>query len=318
MRAIVADGPGGPEVLRESDVPTPEPTLGEVLVKVHAIGTNPVDWKTRSGRGSAPLFGDPPWILGWDVAGTVARLGPGVTRFDVGDRVFGLPRFPHPAGAYAEYLTAPPRHLVRTPNSLDDVSAAGLPNCGLTAWQALFDTANLQAGQRVLIHGAGGGVGHLAVQLARWRGAEVIGTASAGKHEVLKELGAEQLIDYRTTDFEDVVDRVDVVLDTVGGDYPQRSLAVLKPGGTLVALASRRELPSGENAATKRCVWMLVEPDHHELSQLADLVERGELTVRIERTAPLSEAAAVHAHLERGGSFGKSVLLTDDDEWRQP
>jgi NADPH:quinone reductase-like Zn-dependent oxidoreductase len=311
MRAIVADGPGGPEVLREADVPTPEPSLGEVLVRVKAIGTNPVDWKTRSGRGSAPLFGDPPWILGWDVAGTVEQLGPGVTRFEVGDRVFGLPRFPHPGKAYAEYLTAPPRHLAATPVGVDDVQAAALPTCGLTAWQALFDIADLQPGQRVLVHGAGGGAGHLAVQLARWRGAEVIGTASAGKHEALLALGADTVIDYRTTTFEDVVDGVDVVLDTVGGDYPQRSLGVLKHGGTLVALASRRDLPSGPEVADRhiRCVWMLVEPDHHELELLAGLLADGTLRVRIERTAPLAEAASVHAQLERGGSFGKSVLL---------
>jgi NADPH:quinone reductase-like Zn-dependent oxidoreductase len=311
MRAIVADGPGGPDVLRAADVPTPEPTLGEVLVRVAAIGTNPVDWKTRSGRGSAPLFGDPPWILGWDVAGTVEQVGAGVTRFDVGDRVFGLPRFPHPAGAYAEYLTAPPRHLARTPAGVDDVHAAALPTCGLTAWQALFDVADLQPGQRLLIHGAGGGAGHLAVQLACWRGAEVIGTASAGKHDALRALGADTVIDYRTTRFEDAVDGVDVVLDAVGGDYPERSLSVLKPGGTLVALASRRGLPSGPAVADQhvRCVWMLVEPDHHELAQLAGLVAEGTVSVRVERTAPLSEAAAVHAELERGGSFGKTVLL---------
>ncbi|MFW6033975.1 MAG: NADP-dependent oxidoreductase [bacterium] len=310
MRAIVAEGTGGPEVLREVELPQPEPGIGEVLVRVHAAGTNPVDWKTRAGHGMSGLFGDSPRVLGWDVAGTVERLGFGVTRFEVGDRVFGLPRFPHPGRAYAEYLTAPPRHLVRTPARMDDVHAAGLPLCGLTAWQALYDTAGLRAGQRVLIHGAGGGVGHLAVQLARLRGAEVVGTASAGKHEALRELGAHELVDYRTVDFEDAVGKVDVVLDTVGGDYPQRSLAVLNPGGTLVSLASRT-LPEGPEVAAKgiRCAWMLVEPDHHALSLLADLFDQGKITVRVERTSPLSEVRSVHAELEQGRGFGKSVLL---------
>jgi NADPH:quinone reductase-like Zn-dependent oxidoreductase len=310
MRAVVAAGIGGPEVLRVAEVPAPEPGLGEVLVRVHAAGTNPVDCKTRAGRGSSALFGDGPRILGWDVAGTVERLGPGVTRFEVGERVFGLPRFPHPARAYAEYLTAPPRHLARTPASMDDVQAGALPMCGLTAWQALYDTAGLRAGQRVLIHGAGGGVGHLAVQLARLRGAEVVATASAGKHDVLRELGADELIDYRTADFEDA-GKFDVVLDTVGGDYPRRSLTMLNPGGILVSLASRSDLPDGaEPAGTGiRCTWMLVEPDHHALERLAALVDQGKLTVRIERTAPLAQAGAVHAELEKARGFGKTVLI---------
>lgn len=310
MRAVVATGIGGPELLREAEVPTPEPGLGEVLVRVHAAGTNPVDCKTRAGRGSSALFGAGPRILGWDVAGTVERLGPGVTRFEVGDRVFGLPRFPHPARAYAEYLTAPPRHLARIPASMDDVQAAALPMCGLTAWQALYDTAGLEAGQRVLIHGAGGGVGHLAVQLARLRGAEVVATASAGKHDVLRELGAGEVIDYRTADFADA-GKFDVVLDTVGGDYPRRSLTVLNRGGILVSLASRSDLPDGvELAGTGiRCTWMLVEPDHHALDRLAALVDEGQLTVRIGRTAPLAQAGAVHAELEQARGFGKTVLI---------
>lgn len=310
MRAVVATGVGGPEVLRATEVPVPEPGLGEVLVRVHAAGTNPVDCKTRAGRGSSALFGAGPRILGWDVAGTVERLGPGVTRFEVGDRVFGLPRFPHPARAYAEYLTAPPRHLARIPASMDDIKAAALPMCGLTAWQALYDTAGLVAGQRVLIHGAGGGVGHLAVQLARLRGAEVIATASAGKHEVLRELGAAELIDYRTADFEDA-GKFDVVLDAVGGDYPRRSLTVLNPDGILVSLASRSDLPDAAALAGAgiRGTWMLVEPDHNALERLAALVDEGKLTVRIERTAPLEQAGAVHAELEKGRSFGKTVLI---------
>jgi NADPH:quinone reductase-like Zn-dependent oxidoreductase len=174
MRAIRQDSLGGPEVMRITDVARPEPGPTEVLVRAGAAGVNPVDWKTRAGGG---MLGSPPFTLGWDVAGVVEAVGLGVTRFAVGDRVFGMPRFPREAAAYAEYVTSPSRQLGRTPASLSDVEAAALPLAALTAWQALVDTAAVQPGQRVLIHAGAGGVGHLAVQIAKARGAYVIGTA---------------------------------------------------------------------------------------------------------------------------------------------
>jgi len=199
VRAVQVHQPGGADALRIADVPVPAPGPTEVLVRVHAAGVVPVDWKTRAGAGVAGLLGPAPCILGWDVSGVVEQLGGGVTRFGVGDAVYGRPRFLHQAAGYAEYVTAPSRHLARKPASLDHVHAAELPLAGLTAWQALIDTADLQPGQRVLIHAAGGGVGHLAVQLARWREAHVTGTASAAKHDRLRALGADELIDYTTT-----------------------------------------------------------------------------------------------------------------------
>lgn len=201
MRAIVMQARGGPEVLKLEEVPRPEPLLTEVLVRVHAAGVNPVDAGVRAG--AFPLLA-PPAILGWDVSGVVEAITPGVTRFRVGDEVFGMPLFPRAAGAYAEYVAAPARQLVRRPPALDHVEAGGLPLAGLTAWQALVDIAAVQPGQRVLIHAAGGGVGHLAVQIAKARGAYVIGTASHGKHDLVRSLGADEVIDYRETDFTSV------------------------------------------------------------------------------------------------------------------
>src|SRR3954464_1713765 len=197
MRVITQLSTGGPEVLEvgEAEVPTPLPT--EIRVRVAAAGVNPVDWKTRAGAGMATVIGPPPFTVGWDVAGTVDAVGPGVTRFSVGDSVFGMPWFPRQAGAYAEFVTAPSRHFAHRPAGLSEVEAAGLPLAGLTAWQGLVDVAPLQPGQRVLVHAAAGGVGHLAVQIAKARGAYVIGTASRAKHDLLNDLGVDETVDYR-------------------------------------------------------------------------------------------------------------------------
>ncbi|MDQ1480615.1 MAG: hypothetical protein QOI44_1476, partial [Actinomycetota bacterium] len=234
MRAISQHAWGAADVLHEVQLERPQPLPTEVLVRVHAAGVNPTDWKSRS-HGGLGLWGKPP-VLGYDVSGVVEATGAGVTLFAPGDEVFGMPRFPHQAGAYAEYLTAPSRHLARKPPSLNHVEAAALPLVGLTAWQALVDTAVVRPGQRVLIHAAAGGVGHLAVQIAKARGAYVIGSASPAKHDVVRKLGADEVIDYRAVDFLDAVHDIDVVIDPVGGDYVERSLATLREGGILVTL----------------------------------------------------------------------------------
>lgn len=310
MRAIVQDGIGGPELLREAMIDRPEPLPTEILVRVNATSVNPVDWKTRSGGGAAGMFDDGgPFVLGWDVSGVVEAVGPGVNRFRVGDEVYGMPRFPHPGRTYAEYVTAPSRHFARKPAGLDHVHAAAVPLVGLTAWQALVETAELEAGQRVLVHAAAGGVGHVAVQIAKARGAYVIGTASAGKHEFLRGLGADELVDYRTTDFAEVVHDVDVVLDLIGGDYPARSVPTLRPGGLLVTIAS------GDDAATVpavvRTTWVLVEPDHAGLEQITALVETGRLRVEVDSVLPLARAAEAHELGEKGRTRGKIVLSVD-------
>ncbi|WNI26676.1 NADP-dependent oxidoreductase [Streptomyces sp. ITFR-16] len=313
MRAVSQDSAGAPDVLKVIETRRPVAGRGEILVRVHAAGVNPADWKTRE-RGEFADGTRPPFTLGWDVAGVVAAVGDGVTLFEVGDAVFGMPRFPHPAGAYAEYVAAPARHFAPRPEGLDHIRAAALPLASLTAWQALVDTAHVRPGQRVLVHAAAGGVGHLAVQIAKARGAYVIGTASAAKHELLRSLGADELIDYRERDFTETVRDVDVVLDGLGGRTWARSLRTLRPGGTLVSILPPDDsFPVAEaEAAGVRAVFMLVEPDHAGLRAITSLVESGRLRVVVDRVLPVEEAAQAHVLGEAGRTTGKIVLSVRD------
>jgi NADPH:quinone reductase-like Zn-dependent oxidoreductase len=299
-------------VLELQEVERPEPVQTEVLVRVAAAGINPVDYKTRRYGGNPQAVGQPPFILGWDVAGVVEETSRSLTRFAVGDRVFGMPWFPRLARAYAEYVTSPARQLARTPDALADQEAAGLPLAGLTAWQALVDVAGVGEGDRVLIHAAAGGVGHLAVQIAKARGAYVIGTARADKHEFLSEIGVDEPIDYTTTPFEEVVSEVDIVLDAIGGDeYGLRSLQTLRQGGLLIVLPGGLTDPVAAAALeqSKRASGVQVEPDYCGLESLADLVDEGKLRVAIEETFPLAEASDAHRRLEDGRARGKIVLI---------
>ena len=309
MRAVRQETLGGPEVLALTETDRPEPAPTEILVRVHAAGVNPVDWKVRQSGG---LLGAPPFTVGWDVSGVVEQVGVGVTRFAPGEEVYGMPRFPREAGGYAEYVTGPSRHFARKPASVDHVAAAGLPLAGLTGWQALVDTARLAAGQRVLVHAAAGGVGHLAVQLAKARGGYVLATASAAKHEFVRAVGADEVIDYTATDFTIHAGEVDVVLDPVGGEYAQRSLRVLRPGGILVSvtgLGSAAELAAAAGRIGVRAATLLVEPDHAGLERLAELVDTGRLRVHVSETFPLAEAARAHEASQTGRTTGKIVLL---------
>ena len=312
MRAITISEFGGPEVLTLEEVARPAPLPTEVLVRVHAAGVNPVDWKTREGQGMAGLQTFP-LILGWDVSGVVEEVGFGVTTLKVGDEVYGMPWFPRAAGGYAEYVTAPARQWARKPATLDHVQAAAVPLAALTAWQTVVDTAHVQAGQRVLITAAAGGVGHFAVQFARHLGAHVSATASAARHSWLTELGADEVIDYTTTGFEDVVKDIDVVIDLVGDAHDQtstRSLKVLRPGGLLVAVPAgvSPDLAAAAKAAGVRVTPYLVEPDGPALAAIADLIDAGEVAVEVEQTFPLEQAAAAHARLQAGRTRGKVVL----------
>ncbi|MFI2207677.1 NADP-dependent oxidoreductase [Streptomyces sp. NPDC020192] len=311
MRAISPRKWGAPEVLAPVEVERPEPALTEILVRVHAAGVNPVDWKIR-GSGAFGETGPTP-ILGYDVSGTVEAVGPGVTLFRPGDEVFGMPRFPELAGGYAEFVVAPARRFVRKPAGISHVQAAALPLAALTAWQALVDTARLSAGQRVLVHAAAGGVGHLAVQIAKAHGAYVIGTATTAKHSFLRGLGADEVIDYTAVDFTTAVRDVDVVLDAIGGDYAARSLEVLRPGGHLVTLPSPDDLPPAERAVELgvHTGWTVVEPDHAALKAITALVEEGKLHAAIDTVLPLEQAAKAHAYGEQGRTQGKIVLTVD-------
>lgn len=307
MRSIRQRALGGPEVLQLTDVPRPEPGPTEVLVRVSAAGINPVDWKTRARGG---FLGQPPFTVGWDVAGVVEALGAGVTRFAVGERVFGMPRFPREAAGYAEYVTSPSRHLARIPERLGDIEAAALPLAGLTAWQALVETADVQPGQRVLILAAAGGVGHLAVQIAKARGAHVLGTARAAKQQFLTELGADETIDYTSEVVEERVRDVDVVLDLVGGQSSQGALPALREGGIFIAVPSSAGLESLRELAAGRVrvTGILVEPDRAGMEAIAGLVATGALRAHVSRTFPLEQAARAHELGETGRTQGKLVL----------
>ncbi|WP_246530811.1 NADP-dependent oxidoreductase [Streptomyces bathyalis] len=308
MRAISQDELGEPGVLKEVELERPQPGPGQVLVRVRAAGLNPTDWKHRRLR----LFlGDPPYVLGWDVSGVVEATGLGVTLHEPGDEVFGMLPYPHGAGSHAEYVTTPARALVRKPAGLSHVQAGALPLAALTAWQALVDTAGLRPGQRVLIHAAAGGVGHLAVQIAKARGAHVTGTASSGKHEMLRELGADELIDYREADFAEAARDMDVVLDTIGSDdYRSRSLRTLRPGGTLVSIILREREALAEEAKKLGVHGkvMLVEADQAGMGAVAALAEEGRLKAVIAGTFPLADAAKAHELGETGRTTGKLVL----------
>ncbi|QIJ66137.1 NADP-dependent oxidoreductase [Streptomyces sp. JB150] len=310
MRAVSQDDLGGPEVLKVVETRRPAPRPNEVLVRVRAAGVNPTDWKHRANGG---FLGKPPFVLGWDVSGVVEATGIGVAAFRPGDEVFGMLPYPFGHGSHAEYVTVPARALAPKPAAIDHVRAGALPLVSLTAWQALVETAGLRAGQRVLIHAAAGGVGHVAVQIAKARGAYVIGTASAGKHGFLRELGVDEVIDYRETDFAEAVEDVDVVLDTIGGDHSVRSLRVLRKGGLVVSIlpVGSDELYEEADRLGVRAVRMLVDADRAGMLEIARLVEEGALRPAIADTFPLAEAAEAHRRGETGRTAGKLVLVVD-------
>lgn len=307
MRTSTQRTLGGPEVLEIVEVQRPEPRPNEVLVRVQAAGLNPTDFKHRAAK---RFIEDPPFTLGWDVSGVVEKVGIGVARFAPGDEVFGMLPYPFGHGSHAEFVAAPARLFTKKPTSVDHVQAGALPLVSLTAWQALVENANLQPGQRVLVHAAAGGVGHIAVQIAKARGAYVIGTASAGKHEFLRELSADEAIDYHAEDFAEVAKDIDVVLDTIGGETQMRSLRTLRPGGIVVSI-----VPMGSDdfyreaeALGVRAVRMLVDASRSQLASIAELVDAGSVRARIAATFPLAEIAAAHALGETGRTAGKIVI----------
>ncbi|MEY9849846.1 NADPH:quinone reductase-like Zn-dependent oxidoreductase [Streptacidiphilus sp. BW17] len=304
MRAVMQKSFGGPEVLEVVDTDRPSCLPGEVLVRVRACGVNPVDAVVRSGE--YPLLGEPPFGVGWDVSGVVEEAGSGA-RFGVGDEVFGMPFFPRAANAYAEYVAAPSRQLARKPASLSHVEAAALPLAALTAWQGLVDRARIAPGDRVLILRSAGGVGHLAVQIAKAHGAHVTAVASAARHDFLRGLGADDLVDYRTADFTDTVRNMDVVFDSTA--QGQRSLGVLRAGGVLVSiLEDGDELATAAAARGVRLVVTSVEPDYASLERIAELADAGKIRPHIEATFDLVDAATAHLALDAGQVQGKLVL----------
>jgi NADPH:quinone reductase-like Zn-dependent oxidoreductase len=307
MRAIVIDEFGPPEALRLATLPTPDVGAHEVLLRTHVVAVNPVDAKTRAGFGvSVDHF---PAVLGWDLCGEVVHVGPDVVDVHEHDVVFGMPRFPGLAGAYAEYVVSPANEVVRKPDGVDVQQAAAAPMVALTAWQAIFTLGGLQSGQRVLVHGAAGGVGHVAVQLARWAGAEVMGTASARNRAFVTELGAHEIVDYTSTPLESIARDIDLVIDTRGGDDLIRLLDVLRPGGLIVSLLGRDE-QAQRAASTKgvRVAFAYVAPDRPSLARISELMAAGTLRIAIDRVFPLAEAAAAHTLIESGHVRGRILL----------
>ena len=316
MKAVSIYYYGGPGVLAYEDAPRPHPAPGDVLVRVHAAGINPVDWKIREGHLKEMLHHTLPLVLGWDVSGVIAALGAGVTRFKVGDEVFSRPDIERD-GAYAEFIVIRETEVALKPKSVDHVHAAALPLAGLTVWQSLFDAAALTAGQRVLIHAAAGGVGSLAVQLAKGRGAHVIGTASAKNHAFVRALGADEVVDYERERFETVIGPVDVVFDTMGGDIQTRSWEVLKRGGILVSIASP---PSAEAAVAHggRFAFVFTQPNAAQLAEIATLVDAGKLKASVETVLPLAAAVRGQALSAAGHTRGKIVLQVVGEVGRGP
>lgn len=306
MKAVRIHSYGGPEVLSYEDTPRPVPGAGEVLIRVHATSVNPFDVAARNGYMHSWFNYSFPLTLGTDVSGVVEEVGEGVTNVVPGDPVYtraGVFR----DGANAEYVLAFAADVVRPPECLDHIRSAALPHVTLTAWQALYELANLSSGQTVLIHGAAGGVGHIATQLAKLRGAKVIGTASVNI-DFLSELGVDQAINYATTAFEEVASDVDVVLDTIGDDTQQRSWKVLKPGGILISTV---QSPSEEIAAAHNVRIGFTgtnPPIGPTLTTVAQMVDAGQLTPHVSTMLPLREIRRAHEMLEARHTHGKIVL----------
>lgn len=308
MTAIEIASWGGPQLLTLVEHAVPKPGPGEVLVAVEAVGMNPVDVKVRAGTYSAAFGENFPVVLGRDFAGTVAAVGDGVTAWAPGDPVLGTLRVAPRLGAYASHILVRDAALARRPAGLDAVTAAGLPVAGLTAWQALVETAQVSPGQRVLVHAGAGGVGHLAVQLAKHLGAYVVATASARNAEFLKSLGADEVYDYTSGKFEDDLDPVDVVIDGVGNDVLSRSYKVLVPGGIAATLPNMPDKAEAE-ALGVRVALTFVRPDAVQLEGLAAMVAEGRLKVHVDRTFAFAEVREAHDLQGSGHVRGKLVLV---------
>ncbi|HEY0816071.1 MAG TPA: NADP-dependent oxidoreductase [Pseudonocardia sp.] len=328
MKAIRLHQHGGPDVLRYEEVPIPEPESGEVLVRVHAVGVNPPDWYVREGMPNVPPEMRPklslPMIPGTDVSGVVAAVGPDVEGFSVGDAVFGLLRFPSvDSSAYAEYVAAPAADLALKPVLVDHVQAAAVPMAGLTAWQFLIELGHdhptpFQAVQHrpialngettVLVNGAAGGVGHFAVQLAKWKGAHVIAVASGTHESFLRKLGADEFIDYTTSRPEEIAHDVDLVLDTVGGPDSSRFLRTLKRGGVLYPVFLAEYDPEEKEKLGVTTSGTQVRSNGPQLAELGGLLAAGTVHAAIDSTFPLADARAAHERAAQGHLQGKIVL----------
>jgi NADPH:quinone reductase-like Zn-dependent oxidoreductase len=306
MKAVRIHSFGGPEVLQFEEAPKPELQPDEVLIQIYASGVNPIDWKIRSGMGKEKFPGSFPLILGWDVAGVIEAVGPEVKNFRKGEAVYSRPD-PAKNGSYAEYVAVKASLVERKPESVDFVHAAAVPLAGLTAWQGLFDHGKLQAGQKVLIHAASGGVGSFAIQFASWKGAHVIGTTSEKNIALVKSLGADEVIDYKNEKFEDCLQNLDLVFDTLGGEIQKRSFRVLKNGGRLITTV-KPEPDKESEAKNIQVQGFLALSIPEDLEQIAGLIDQGKIKPLVSRIFPLNKAAEAQKLSETGHVNGKIVL----------
>jgi NADPH:quinone reductase-like Zn-dependent oxidoreductase len=305
MKAMLIHKYGGPEELKYEDTPMPVMNPDDVLIRVFATSINPVDWKIRKGghgAGSRTF----PVILGWDVSGVIEKVGDSVHDYKVGDEVYARPDVSRD-GTYAEYVAVRANEISFKPETIDHIMSAAVPLAGLTAWQGIFDHGKLQAGQKILIHGAAGGVGTLATQFAKWKGAYVIGTASEKNASFLKELGADEVIDYNTERFEEKLKDIDVVFDTIGGETQLKSIQVLKPGGILVSTVGIQD-EAALKAKNIQGVQYMAQSVPEHLKQIAALIDAGKVKPVIAQVMPLKAAAEAHKISEEGHTRGKIVL----------
>jgi NADPH:quinone reductase-like Zn-dependent oxidoreductase len=311
MKAIILKEAGGVENLIIKDIPVPSPAKGEVLIKVNALSVNPVDIKTRKGMALYNSLKESEYvILGWDVSGEVVELGEGVTALEIGQEVFGMVNFPGHGKAYAEYVIAPANHLADKPDQITHQEAAASSLAALTAWQVLMQQAKVQSGERVLMHAAAGGVGHFGVQIAKYLGAYVIGTGSDVNYDFVKELGADEYVDYTSEQFEEVIQNIDIVFDAVGGDNPKRSLNSLRSGGLLIAIAGGITDEVKKLAEEKgiKALSYMVQSNGDDMEQLAELLEAGTIKPYIFKEFSFSEIGEAHRQIETGRTRGKIVI----------
>lgn len=311
MKAIRFHEHGDASVLQYESVPRPRAGTGELLVRVHAAAVNPIDWKMRSGIPNYASLSFP-FTAGWDLSGVVEETGEACAGFAAGDEVFGLVRFPEEGATFAEYCAVPAADIARKPETLSHLEAAAVPLVALTAWQALIETAELGASQTLLVHAAAGGVGHFAVQLAKWAGATVIGTGSGASRDFVLGLGADGFIDYTARRFDDEHGYADVVLESLSGEVRERSWAVLREGGLLVAIVGPPPEPDEAERRGRRAALVLVRRNASQFERIARLIDEGHLRPKLERVFPLAEAAEAYRLSETGHAHGKIVLAVAD------
>jgi NADPH:quinone reductase-like Zn-dependent oxidoreductase len=306
MKAIRIHAYGDVDTLCYEEAPMPEPGPADIRIRVHAAAVNPVDWKIRAGYLAAFIPYKMPLTLGWDVSGVVDEIGAEVTHLAVGDAVYCRPDIARD-GSYAEYMVVRASEVAPKPETLSHNEAAAVPLAGLTAWQALFDHAQLKKGERVLIHAGAGGVGSFAIQFAKSAGAHVITTASSGNAALVRDLGADEFVDYQAQRFEEVLDKVDVVLDTIGGDTQARSIPLLNSGGRLFSVVATPDAAALAALGATGGHFM-VQPSSKNLIRISRLIDNGTVRVVIDSVFPLSEAQAAHTKSQTGRAKGKIVL----------